>query len=291
MSILITTYEGTHNHPLTVSATAMASTTSAAASMLLSGSSSSQPGLGLTPATTQPTNLYGLNVNLSRDISRTRPFYLPNTSSPTFPTITLDLTASTPSTPFNIFSSTFQSSPTPFPSKNLNFSSIESNNITPTLWGNGYLNNYGKLSYNKPHVGSLNLGGPAAQEQLYHSYLEKNHQQPLTETITKALTSDPSFQSVIAAAISSMVGGGGGTQGGGERLGQNLKWGETTTVPAISSTPVTLNAKGCASTYLTQSSSSSSLSGSLNAVQPTSLPFSVSKTTSAIAKSGDQTKS
>ncbi|XP_042477172.1 WRKY transcription factor 72B-like [Macadamia integrifolia] len=239
MSILITTYEGNHNHPLSVSATAMASTTSAAASMLLSGSSSSGSALGASATTTTSADLHGLSFNLS-DNTRARQFYLPNSSIsslPSYPTITLDLTAPPPSSSsssssqFNRLNSSFHS--TPRYSTSFNFSSSESHAL-PTSWGNGSLS-YGSQSYNRGQIGPLSLG-KQPQEHFYQPYMQKNNptppQQAMTETIaaaTKAITSDPSFRSVLEAAITSIVNKG----STGENFGQNLKWGEhfTSTSP------------------------------------------------------------
>ncbi|OMO79225.1 DNA-binding WRKY [Corchorus capsularis] len=272
MSILITTYEGNHNHPLPVSATAMASTTSAAASMLLSGSSTSQAGL----SSTLSTELNGLNF--SHDNSRARQFYLPNSTSPNnlFPTVTLDLTSpSSSSNYFNRFSTNYPSAAARFPSTSLNFSSSESN-ILPTVWGNSNYPTYVASAFNN-QTGNLNLGKDQSQEvQFYQSFLEKNKnfqhgasQQSLTETLTKAITSDPSFRSVIASAISSMVGSNAkpGDQSD-ENFGQNL-------IQAISQNLLAQNGKGCGSTYfngLTSSSSTTSHSGS--SLQ-SSFPFSI----------------
>ncbi|XP_048433890.1 probable WRKY transcription factor 72 isoform X2 [Pyrus x bretschneideri] len=212
MSILITTYEGTHNHPLPFTATCMASTTSAAASMLLSGSSTSHPGFDSTATLINGSEFRAF------DNSRTQ-LYMPKSAHPLLPTITLDLTASTSS------SSTFPSS--------LSFCSPSDSNNLPISWGNGYLR-YGLLLSDKTQVGSYNLG-KASQEHFHQTYAEKIHQASsqvsLTESLTNAITSDPNFKSVIAVALSSMVGGGGDAthrnQGeGGERMGQQLKWGE-----------------------------------------------------------------
>ncbi|PIA62554.1 hypothetical protein AQUCO_00200516v1 [Aquilegia coerulea] len=200
MSILITTYEGTHNHPLSMSATAMASSTSAAASMLTSGSTSSSrsfPGTSLIPNTSN--NPHSLNFNLS-DNYRSRPqLYVPNNSSfSSHPTITLDLTAPSASSCSLYTPSQFNK----YPPANTGFSS---NSTIPTAWNSQLYTGYGN---NKSLIGT----GTQNQEYTYapNSRNQIHPQQPLSaENITKAITSDPSFRTALEAAISTIVGGGG----------------------------------------------------------------------------------
>ncbi|KAE8670774.1 IQ-domain 28, putative isoform 1 [Hibiscus syriacus] len=236
MSILITTYEGTHNHPLPMSATAMASTTCAAASMLLSGSTSSS-GSNVPSSTSSHPSLHGLNVYLS-DNSKSK-FYLPNTSLPSaHPTITLDLT-STPSSsssslfPFNRFSSAYPATSRYNTSTSLSFGSSESNTLS---WGNG-LFTYG--------------GNTIA-------------------AATKAITTDPNFQSALAAALTSIFGAG-NNGGGAESLAQKLKWGEQS---------FAVNGNGCGSSFFNKPTSTGSQPGSSIFLQPNALPFSTPKSAS-----------
>ncbi|KAL0307895.1 UNVERIFIED_CONTAM: WRKY transcription factor 72A [Sesamum angustifolium] len=262
MSILITTYEGTHNHPLPISATAMASTTSAAASMLLSGSSTSGTGLSSSSTITATTgNLNGLNFYMS-DNSRSKPFYLPNSSissSPSFPTITLDLTSSSSSSSSHLSARLGNFSPSygPQPNKNQN----ETNS----------------LSF-----------GPQSHETLYQSYLHKVIPNPSQQSLapdtiaaaTKAITSDPSFQSALAAALTSIIGSGGaglGNQNVVEKPTQTSAMASHEPFPILSSFPSTSNANKCAPSFLNKppSSTSSQPSGLMLLSPP--FPFSNSK--------------
>ncbi|CAN6442293.1 unnamed protein product [Victoria cruziana] len=218
MSILITTYEGTHNHPLPIQATAMASTTSAAASMLMSGSSTSTTGTSASA---------GFTMDLA-DNSRMRPFYLTSSaisSNPAYPTITLDLT-SNPSTPqFTRPPPTFSTVPGYYPSNSTaasGFSFSSDRGAFPLSWNNtasstsnGYFNSYGSHQFS---------GNPAALArpqltQFFGTQLQNptpslgavsSSQQNLPTAITattKAIMSDPNFQPALRAAISSIISG------------------------------------------------------------------------------------
>nr|QWQ79456.1 WRKY34 [Juglans sigillata] len=225
ISILITTYEGTHNHPLPMLATTMASTTSAAASMLLSESSSSQLPAGhsssvTTANSTATANLHGPDF-YKLDSLKSKHFYLSkssfSSSVPSHPTITLDLTSSPSSSlpRFNIVSSEYRPK---YSSATLNFNSSDSNAMS---WVNGFLN-YGRQPYNKNQIGNLSMGRQPVEDN-YQSYMHKKDLTPqhsLLETIdtaTKAITVDQRFQSALAIALTSIIDAGDIAAGGAQR--------------------------------------------------------------------------
>ncbi|TKY73416.1 WRKY transcription factor 61 [Spatholobus suberectus] len=273
------------------------STTSAAASMLLSGSSTSHSGSRPSTAmTTTAADLHGMNFFLS-DGSKPKQYYLSHpalSSSPSHPTITLDLTSnpSSSSAPFVKFTSNSNYNPQRYPpSTSLNFSSSESN---ATSWSNGILS-YTTQPYNNNRnvLGNINLGRQQPMENIYNTYMQRNNnpipppQHSLPDTIaaaTKVITADPNFQSALAAALTSIIGSGstqGNNQGAGENLNQKMKWGEL--FSSSSALPSSSKVNGCASSFLNKSPANSQ-PGSLMFLQP---PMPLSSPKSASGSPGD----
>jgi len=303
MSILITTYEGTHNHPLQVTASAMAYTTSAAASMMVSGSSTSSSSShqnqnvhhnNSTSFGNSPTQLNGLNFNHHQfEQSRTpkQHFFIPPNHNNLFPTITLDLTS-----PSSLSSSNIASNVPRFSPNNLSFCSTQQPNFTPisSIWNNnnnnklGFINNNTNPNIEKTQVRPFNH----FQENFYQNQncmtsYQTPSRQALAETISKAISTDPSLHSVIAAAVSSIVGQGSNNGGKQEEnrenglgAGLNLKLGEYPQL--VSNNLLNQNGKGClkGSYFKRLSPTTSSQAKNFMLLQP-SLPFSVSKSSAS----------
>ncbi|KAF8661862.1 hypothetical protein HU200_056821 [Digitaria exilis] len=188
-TILVTTYEGHHNHPLPPAATTMANTTSAAAAMLLSGPATSRDGALLG----HPAALFHHPHHAATTIPYASTMATLSASAP-FPTITLDLTQSpgAPGLPLahgglqrppvvGIHPAAAPAIPIPVASALAMF-----------------------LPQRAPMAAAANM--PAAAAGL----VSRQQQQSVMETVTAAITADPNFTTALAAAISSVMTGGGG---------------------------------------------------------------------------------
>ncbi|XP_073306406.1 WRKY transcription factor 72A-like isoform X2 [Primulina huaijiensis] len=247
MAILITTYEGTHNHPLPPSATTMASATTSAAAMLNCGSStSSPPSIGVfSTSSATASNFNTFNFSSSKN-TLTSPYTFPRASiatSQSHPTVILDLTppnhTSIPNNKYSHSSSLFSSTPGSS-STCLNFSSVPHSD-------SGSLGIYKTLFHTEIHASSY------SQPCAYN----KNIQEDILSVdgigaAAKAITRDPKFQTALATAVASLLGNGSGVNNIQEsNSGQNLRLGESFGL-SFSQPSSRYGVTACATSYLSK---------------------------------------
>ncbi|KAL5573377.1 hypothetical protein UlMin_022974 [Ulmus minor] len=183
-TILVTTYEGNHSHPLPPPAMAMASTTSSAARMLLSGSMPSADGI--------------MNSNfLARTILPCSTSMATISASAPFPTVTLDLTQS--SNPLQLQKQ---------PLNQFQFVLPNSSNAAPSAAATSLLPQiFSQALYNQSKFSGLQMSSP---QDMVSAQISHHQGQNLTDSVTAAtaaITADPNFTAALAAAISSIING------------------------------------------------------------------------------------
>ncbi|CAN6331340.1 unnamed protein product [Urochloa humidicola] len=182
-AVLITTYEGTHNHQLPPAAAAMAKTTSAAAAMLLSGPAASRDAAA-------GALFAGHHVAAPAPLLQSYPFASAAmgatlSASAPFPTITLDLTHSPP--PSLSAAAGLQLQHHHRPPAAMPFPAM-----------------YGFPAAHRPALPPL----PQPAAAVSPLGMMDGRSRAALETMTAAITSDPNFTTALAAALSTIIGGG-----------------------------------------------------------------------------------
>ncbi|PAN31193.1 hypothetical protein PAHAL_5G403400 [Panicum hallii] len=189
-SILVTTYEGHHNHPLPPAATTMANTTSAAAAMLLSGPATSRDGAAAL-LSHHPAALFHHHASIPYASTMAT-----LSASAPFPTITLDLTqAPGGGAPGSggLLAHGLQRPPVGM--------------VHPAAAGPAM-----PFAVPSPLAMFLPQRAPAAAAAMPAGLVARQPQQSVMETVTAAIAADPNFTTALAAAISSVMAGGGAQQ-------------------------------------------------------------------------------